>query len=279
MTGSIVLAATPIGNDGDASPRLRAEIATADVIAAEDTRRLLNLAARLDTEPRGRLLSYYEHNEAERGPYLIDLAREGAHILMVSDAGMPAVSDPGYRLVVRAREADIPVTVVPGPSAVLTALAASGLASDRFSFEGFLPRKERERDEYLAELAPERRTMIFFESPRRLPESLRALAQAFGPQRRGAVCRELPKPHEEVVRASLGGLAERFAQDVLGEIVIVIEGADGEEKSRLAFQRAVADVKELAALGLRGKDAAGFVAARTGLRKNELYRAATSEES
>ena len=192
---------------------------------------------------------------------------------MVSDAGMPAVSDPGYRLVVRAREADIPVTVVPGPSAVLTALAASGLASDRFSFEGFLPRKERERDEYLAELAPERRTMIFFESPRRLPESLRALAQAFGPQRRGAVCRELTKTHEEVVRASLGELAERFAQDVLGEIVIVIEGADGEEKSRLAFQRAVA------ALGLRGKDAAGFVAARTGLRKNELYRAATSEES
>ena len=270
MEPSIVLAATPIGNDGDASPRLREEIERADVIAAEDTRRFLTLAGRLGIEPHGRILSYYEHNEAERGPYLLDLAQT-QRVLVVTDAGMPSVSDPGYRLVARARAAGVGVTVVPGPSAVLTALATSGLATDRFCFEGFAPRKPGERDRYFAALAAEPRTMVFFESPRRLPGTLASMVSAFGADRDACVCRELTKVHEEVVCETLGELSKRFNEDVLGEIAIVVAGADPQAAD---LEAAVGEVLALEAAGLRLKDAAAHVAGREGLRKKELYEAA-----
>lgn len=272
MSGQIVLAATPIGNDDDASFRLRSEIEGADVIAAEDTRRFLNLAGRLGIEVTARILSYYEHNEAERGPYLLELAAS-QRVLVVTDAGMPSVSDPGYRLVARAAEAGVPVTVVPGPSAVLTALAISGLATDRFCFEGFLPRKDGEQRKYLRQIAREDRTMVFFESPRRVGATLAAMRDELGTSRRACVCRELTKIHEEVVRGSLGDLANRFAGDVLGEIAIVVAGA---EKAEVDAELAVSEVEDLEAAGLRLKDAAAHVAARTGLRKKDLYEAALS---
>ena len=274
MSGQIVLAATPIGNDDDASFRLRSEIEGADVIAAEDTRRFLNLAGRLGIEVTARILSYYEHNEAERGPYLLELAAS-QRVLVVTDAGMPSVSDPGYRLVARAAEAGVPVTVVPGPSAVLTALAISGLATDRFCFEGFLPRKDGEQRKYLRQIAGEDRTMVFFESPRRVGATLAAMRDELGTSRRACVCRELTKIHEEVVRGSLGDLANRFAGDVLGEIAIVVAGA---EKAEVDAELAVAEVEDLEAAGLRLKAAAAHVAARTGLRKKDLYEAALSRK-
>ncbi|MDO4888687.1 MAG: 16S rRNA (cytidine(1402)-2'-O)-methyltransferase [Actinomycetaceae bacterium] len=270
MSSRIVLAATPIGNDGDASARLRYELENADIIAAEDTRRLLNLAGRLRLDIRARLLSYHEHNEAERGAYLIEQAREGARVVLVTDAGMPSVSDPGYRLVARAAEASMPVSVVPGPSAVLAALAASGLATDRFCFEGFLPRKPGELDGAIAALAGEERTMVFFESPRRLGPTLASMAAGFGPDRRACVCRELTKTHEEVVRGTLGELAERFAAGTLGEVALVVAGSEG-ARSEVDAEAAVAEVLALADLGLRLKDAAGHVAERTKLRKKDLY--------
>ncbi len=266
----IILAATPIGNDTDASQRLRTEMERADVIAAEDTRRFLNLAARLGIEITARVLSYYEHNEAERGPYLLELARS-QRVLVVTDAGMPSVSDPGYRLVARAHAAGVPVTVAPGPSAVLTALAVSGLATDRFCFEGFLARKEGEQAAQLAQLAREQRTMIFFESPRRLSSSLAAMVAAFGPDRQACVCRELTKTHEEVARATLADLASRFASDVRGEIAVVVAGA---EEARADLEAAVDEVLALDRAGLRLKAAAAHVAGRSGLRTKVLYEAA-----
>lgn len=270
---SIVLAATPIGNEEDASDRLKKEIADADVIAAEDTRRFLNLASRIGIEVKARVLSYYEHNEAERGAYLVDLASTGQKVVVVTDAGMPSISDPGYRLVARAAAQNVKVTVVPGPSAVLTALAISGLATDRFCFEGFLPRKAGELTGKLKALAAEERTMVFFESPRRLGATLAAMAQEFGAEREACVCRELTKIHEEVVRGRLGELSERFSSDTLGEVVVVVSGAvrdSGDENE------AVAEVLVLAEMGVRLKDAAAHVAARMGLRKKDVYDAAVA---
>ena len=235
MHPRIVLAATPIGNDDDASPRLREELEKADVIAAEDTRRLRALAGRLGLSLRGRVLSYHEHNEDQRVPYLLELAATGRKVIVVTDAGMPSVSDPGYRLVVRAAEAGIAVTVVPGPSAVLTALVASGLASDRFCFEGFLPRRPGDLRRAIGELVGETRTMVFFESPRRLGASLRALREGLGSARRACVCRELTKTHEDVVRGTLGELAERFDGEVLGEVVVVV--ADEHDRRRAGRKR------------------------------------------
>lgn len=269
---TIVLAATPIGNDDDASARLRAELAGADIVAAEDTRRFRSLAARLGLEITGAVVSFHEHNEDERAPRLLEEAKE-ARVIVVSDAGMPTVSDPGYRLVARAAAEGIDVTVVPGPSAVLAALAVSGLATDRFCFEGFLPRKASELAGALAALADEKRTMVFFESPRRIGATLAAMAEAFGEQRRAAVCRELTKTHEDVVRGNLGELAARFADGALGEIAVVVEGMSERgraQPSREAAEEALA----LAELGLRLKDAAGHVAARTGASRREIYQAA-----
>lgn len=225
MTGVLVLAGTPIGDVADAPPRLLAELASADVIAAEDTRRLRRLTQALGVTPTGRVLSYFEGNEVGRTPELVEALIGGARVLLVTDAGMPSVSDPGYRLVTAAVAADIKVTAVPGPSAVLTALALSGLPVDRFTFEGFLPRKAGDRSRQLAEVAGEPRTMVFFEAPHRIAETLTAMATAFGADRPAAVCRELTKTYEEVKRGPLGELAAWAAEGVRGEITVVVAGA------------------------------------------------------
>src|SRR5690606_20355522 len=222
--GLLVLAGAPIGQVGDASPRLRAALAEADVIAAEDTRRLRRLAADLGVTVTARVVSYYDVIEAARAAELLDELRAGRTVLVITDAGMPGVSDPGYRLTRLAVEHGIRVTALPGPSAVTTALAVSGLPSDRFCFEGFLPRKAGERARRLAALAAEERTMIFFEAPHRLRATLAAMAEAFGPDRPAAVCRELSKTYEEVRRGGLGELAEWAAGEVRGEITIVVGG-------------------------------------------------------
>ena len=202
----LVLAATPIGRVGDAPPRLAEELAGADVVAAEDTRRLKRLTDDLGITLGGRVVSYFDGNETARTPVLVEALVAGQRVVLVTDAGMPSVSDPGYRLVLAALEADIEITAVPGPSAVLTALAVSGLPVDRFCFEGFLPRKAGERSRRLDGLRDEPRTMVFFEAPHRTEATLAAMAEAFGPERAAAVCRELTKTHEEVRRGALADL-------------------------------------------------------------------------
>ncbi|WP_152192330.1 16S rRNA (cytidine(1402)-2'-O)-methyltransferase [Georgenia satyanarayanai] len=269
--GQIVLAATPIGDAGDAPPRLVRALREADVVAAEDTRRMLALARRLGVWVAGEMLSFHEHNERERAPRLVEEARAGRRVLVVSDAGMPSVSDPGYRLVDAAVAAEVPVSVLPGPSAVLTALAVSGLATDRFSFEGFAPRRPGERDRVFGALAGEQRTMVLFDSPHRVGETLAAMARAFGAERRAAVCRELTKTFEEVRRGTLSELAEWAADGVRGEVTVVVAGAAPRE-ARLEDH--VAEVVARAAGGERLKDAAAAVAAETGLSKRDLYEAA-----
>ncbi len=271
MPGVLVLAATPIGNSDDASPRLVRELSQADVIAAEDTRRLSRLRSRLDIELRGRIVSYFEGNEASRTPLLVGDLQAGARVLVVTDAGMPSISDPGYRLVVAAIEAGIRITAVPGPSAVLTALALSGLPVERLCFEGFLPRKAGERHRRLDELAGETRTMVFFEAPHRTAVSLQACAETLGADRRAAVCRELTKTYEEVRRGSLSELAVWAAEGVRGEITIVIAGADSSPGD---LAQAAVEVDELVAGGSKLKPAVTEVAARHGLAKNTLYQAA-----
>src|SRR3954449_6360388 len=206
-SGVLVLAATPIGRAGNAPPRLAAELSGADVVAAEDTRRLKRLVGELGVTVAGRVVSYFEGNESARTPVLLEALLAGERVLLVTDAGMPSVSDPGYRLVVAAVEHDVRVTAVPGPSAVLTALAVSGLPVDRFCFEGFLPRKAGERARRLAGIAEDERTMVFFEAPHRTEAALAAMAGAFGTDRPAAVCRELTKTHEEVRRGGLADLA------------------------------------------------------------------------
>ena len=267
--GTITLAATPIGNVSDASLRLRRALEQADLIAAEDTRRLRSLAQRLDVEPRGRVIAFHEHNERERAAELLEAARAGLCVLVVSDAGMPSVSDPGYRLVQAAVREQVPVTVAPGPSAVLTALALSGLASDRFCFEGFLPRRPGERRRALESLATQERTMIFLESPRRVHDSLVAMAEVLGGERPAALCRELTKTHEQVLRAPLAELARATADGVLGEVVLVVAGAEPVAASpEAAARKALA----LAEAGMRLKAAAAQAAGEAGLRPNEVYR-------
>jgi 16S rRNA (cytidine1402-2'-O)-methyltransferase len=223
--GVLVLAATPIGDIADASSRLRTELATADIIAAEDTRRARRLIDDLGVSISGRLISYYDAVEHKRLPELITALAGGQHVLLITDAGMPSVSDPGYRLVSAAVSEGIHVTSAPGPSAVLTALALSGLPVDRFAFEGFLPRKAGERASALAELAADPRTLVFFEAPHRITEMLTALADAFGDERPAAVCRELTKTYEEVRRGGLRELAQWSADGLRGEITVVVQGA------------------------------------------------------
>jgi 16S rRNA (cytidine1402-2'-O)-methyltransferase len=269
--GVLVLAATPIGRAGDASPRLAEELATADVVAAEDTRRLRRLTSDLGVTITGRVVSYFEGNESTRTPVLLEALRNGERVLLVTDAGMPSVSDPGYRLVVAAVADDIRVTAVPGPSAVLTALAVSGLPVDRFCFEGFLPRKAGERSRRLESLRDEQRTMVFFEAPHRTETALAAMAEAFGPDRPAAVCRELTKTHEEVRRGALAALVEWAAEGVRGEVTIVVEGAA--ERSDVphdptAWRELVA---ELEMNGMTRKDAILDVARRAGVPKREVY--------
>ena len=273
-TGTLVLAATPIGDPRDAAPRLGQELATADVIAAEDTRRLKRLLTALGVAPTGRVLSYHEHNEAHRTPELVERLLAGERVVVVTDAGMPSVSDPGYRLVAAAVEAGIRVTCVPGPSAVLMALAVSGLPVDRFAFDGFLPRKAGERSRVLAEAAQERRTLVYFEAPHRLAEALEAMAEAFGPTRRAAVCRELTKTYEEVRRGTLAELATWAAVGVRGEITVVVAGA---ERVVTSVEDALDGIRERVAAGERLKDVAADVATRTGLSKKALYDASVAK--
>ena len=269
--GVLVLAATPIGDPRDAAPRLAQEIAGADVVAAEDTRRLSRLCAALEVSPTGSVLSYHEHNEAARTADLLARLVAGERVVVVTDAGMPSVSDPGYRLVSAAIEAGVRVTCVPGPSAVLMALAVSGLPVDRFAFEGFPSRKAGERLRALQALAAERRTMIFFEAPHRLDATLAAMAEAFGDDRPAAVCRELTKTYEEVRRGGLRELAEWAAEGVRGEITIVVGGAAEVTVDPASALRAV---QERVEAGERLKDVTADVAAATGLSRKDLYNAA-----
>lgn len=271
VPGQLVLAATPIGDVADASPRLAAELAGADVLAAEDTRRLHRLLTDLGVSTAATIRSYHEHNEAARTGELLDRLAAGARVVLVTDAGMPSVSDPGYRLVAGAVERGIAVTCVPGPSAVLVALAVSGLAVDRFCFEGFPPRKGGERARFIAELATERRTMVFFEAPHRLADTLTAMVEAFGPQRRAAVCRELTKTYEEVRRGPLAELAAWAADGVLGEITLVVAGAP---PASIGIPELLPVVTERTASGERLKDVCRELAEATGVSRTELYNAA-----
>jgi 16S rRNA (cytidine1402-2'-O)-methyltransferase len=271
--GTLVLAATPIGQIGDAPPRLASELATAGVIAAEDTRRLRRLTTDLGVEITGRVLSYFEGNEAGRTPQLLEALLAGERVLLVTDAGMPSVSDPGYRLVVAAVAEGVRVTAVPGPSAVLTALAVSGLPVDRFCFEGFLPRKAGDRSRRLTSLAKEERTMVFFEAPHRTHAALAAMAEALGGDRPGAVCRELTKTHEEVRRGPLAELAAWAEEGIRGEVTIVVQGADGGAdvpNDPDAWRELVAEIE---AEGGTRKDAILEVAKRAGVPKREVYDA------
>lgn len=277
--GVLVLAATPIGDPRDASPRLAAELEGADIVLAEDTRRLQRLAAALHVRPAdrgGRVLSYHDHNEHARTP---DLARQiaaGARAVLVTDAGMPSVSDPGYRLVEAVLALGGQVTCVPGPSAVLMALAVSGLPVDRFCFEGFPPRKPGERARALAGLAAEPRTLVFFEAPHRLGATLAAMADAFGSGRPAAVCRELTKSYEQVVRSPLADLVTWSAehpQEVRGEITLVVAGAPPTAADPVA---ADAQVAARVAAGERLKDACRAVAVQTGVSARDLYARAVA---
>ena len=274
--GVLVLAGTPIGDVRDAAPGLSAALADADIIAAEDTRRLRRLLSALALAPSARVVSYFEGNEAARTAELVEQLVGGSRVVLVTDAGMPSVSDPGYRLVAAAVEAGIRVTTVPGPSAVTAALAVSGLAVDRFCFEGFLPRKSGERARTLGRLADEPRTMLFFESRHRLAATLAAMVSAFGPDRAAVVCRELTKTHEEVRRGPLAELAGWAAEGVLGEITIVVAGAPAPESA--TSQDAVRVVRERESAGMSRKEAIAAVARELGLPKREVYNAVVRPE-
>jgi 16S rRNA (cytidine1402-2'-O)-methyltransferase len=268
----LVLAATPIGNTADASPRLREQLETAHVVAAEDTRRLRRLVDALGLRLSGRLVSYYDGVEQARIPGLLDELRAERTVLLVTDAGMPLVSDPGFRLVAAAVAEGLPVSVVPGPSAVLAALAVAGLPADRWCFEGFLPRRGGERRRRLAALADEPRTMVFFEAPHRIAATLADIAAAFGEDRRAVVCRELTKTHEEIRRGAVGELAGWAEAGLRGEITVVIAGASRSE-DRAAPADLVEEVDALVAAGSSRRDAVDAVAGAHGLARRVVYDA------
>ena len=276
--GVLILGGTPIGNLADASDRLRTELATADLIAVEDTRKLRTLASGLGVRTRGRVIVNHDHNEEERSETIVQAVQDGQRVLLLSDAGMPTISDPGYVAAAAVAEADLPVTVVPGPSAALTALALSGLPTGRFTFEGFLARKGSERTRRLASLAGEERTMIFYESPHRTAATLADFVQTFGADRRGTVSRELTKLHEEVRRGTLAELAEWAASErIRGEIVIIVEGAQTPETPEA--RDIVQLVLDRVTGGERLKSACAAVAAETGTSKRDLYEAALAARS
>jgi 16S rRNA (cytidine1402-2'-O)-methyltransferase len=277
VSGRLVLGGTPLGQPGDVGPRLRQAMAEADVLAVEDTRRLHRLASDLEVTLAGRVVTFHESVERSRLPGLLAALADGATVLLLTDAGMPSVSDPGYTLVRAAIDAGVEVTSVPGPSAVTTALAVSGLPCDRFCFEGFLPRKAGERRSRLAGLADERRTMVFFESPHRLADALRDAASAFGADRAAAVCRELTKTHEEIRRGPLASLAEWAADGVRGEITLVVAGATPAPVALSADELADAVAEEEAA-GATRKDAIRAVVVRTGLPRRTVYDAVVARK-
>ena len=274
----LVLAGAPIGQVGDASARLGQALATAEILAAEDTRRLQRLCADLGVVPTGRIVSCFEGNEERRVPELLEAVRGGRTVLLVTDAGMPTVSDPGFRLVAAAAAEGLPVTCLPGPSAVTAALAVSGLPSDRFCFEGFLPRKSGERRTRLAQLQAERRTAVLFEAPHRLAECLADMVAVLGPQRRAVVCRELTKTHEQVLRGTLAELATWAQGQVRGEVTLVLEGAPelAVDASPVELARLV-DVREQA--GLTRKEAVQAVASETGLPRRDVYDAVVAQKA
>ncbi len=272
--GRLVLAATPLGDSRDASARLVEALASADVIAAEDTRRTRSLAAALGAAITGRVVSFYDAVETSRIAGLVAAIEEGRTVLLVTDAGMPSVSDPGFRLVAACVEAELTVTCLPGPSAVTTALALSGLPCERFCFEGFAPRKDGERRRFFAALATEPRTAVFFESPHRIAATLELAAEVLGADRRAAVCRELTKTYEEVRRGGLGELAEWAADGVRGEITVVLSGAA--PRTDQDIDALAEEVRRLADGGMRLKDAAAQVAAGAGVSKKTLYDAAVA---
>jgi 16S rRNA (cytidine1402-2'-O)-methyltransferase len=274
----VLLAGTPLGRPDDASARLREALATAPVIAAEDTRRLRRLCADLDVTPTGRVVSFFDANESSRVPQLLDALRDGQDVLVVTDAGMPSVSDPGYRLVAAAVAEGLPVTSLPGPSAVTTALAVSGLPVDRFCFEGFLPRKGGERRRAVDALATEPRTLVFFEAPHRLAAALGDLAAAFGNERSAAVCRELTKTHEQVLRGTLGELAEWATGEVRGEITLVVAGASADAQPVTAEELA-AEVTAREAAGQSRKEAITEVAAGRRVPKRTVFDAVVAAKT
>jgi 16S rRNA (cytidine1402-2'-O)-methyltransferase len=275
--GRLLLGATPLGQPSDASPRLVAALSSADIVAAEDTRRVRTLAKALGVMIGGKIVSFFDHVEAERVPALVEQISAGATVLVVSDAGMPLISDPGHRLVAACVDAGLAVQCLPGPSAVTTALAVSGLPSEKFCFEGFAPRKQGARRSWLASLAGERRTAVFFESPRRLSACLRDAVEELGPDRRAAVCRELTKVHEEVLRGSLDELATWAAGGVLGEITVVLAGA----VLRADLPTLVVEASALVDAGMGVKDACAQVIAATpgATSRRELYDAVLRSRS
>ena len=275
QVGRLILAGTPLGRVSDASEGLRQALTDADVIAAEDTRRLLRLASDLQISLSARVVSFYEGVEGSRTPALIVCMRAGQTVVLVTYAVIPSVSYPGYRLVAAAAAADILVTSVPGPSAAITALALSGLPSDRFTFEGFPPRKAGERATAFAELSRETRTMVFFESVHRIGDSLAAMAAAFGGDRRAALCRELTKTYEEVRRGTLADLATWAADGLRGEITLVVQGHDGSGQAVPDDDGLAAEVDQIVTLGRTRRDAVDEVAARHGLNRKTVYAAAT----
>jgi 16S rRNA (cytidine1402-2'-O)-methyltransferase len=272
MPGRLVVCPTPIGNLEDLTPRARRALEQADLVACEDTRRTGRLYERLGMRPP-RLVSNHDQNEDERAYQLAQQIERGALVALVTDAGMPAISDPGYRLIRTCIDRDLEVEVLPGPSAVPVAVVASGLPADRWRFEGYLPRRAGELERVLRSAE----TVVAFESPRRLPDSLAALA-ALAPDRPAAVCRELSKLHEEVARGSLAELARRFRGDVRGEIVVVIGAARGAGTRSPDLTVAVDALRRLVQAGARPRAAASVVAALTGTRANDLYRALTGRE-
>jgi 16S rRNA (cytidine1402-2'-O)-methyltransferase len=269
--GMLTVAAVPIGRPGDASPLLAQALAEAPLVAAEDTRRLRRLAASLGVEVTGRVISYWNAVERQRSDQLLEVLRTGQDVLLVSDAGMPTISDPGYRLVAAAADAGARIRVLPGPSAVTAALAVSGLPTDRFCFEGFPPPKAGDRARRFAELATEPRTMVFFEAAKRIRVTLDELATAFGPGRRAVVCRELTKTHEEVRRGTVSELAEWAADGTLGEITLVVEGYQG--GPRITPAEAAAEVGRRAGAGQPRNEVIAAVAREYGLRRREVYDA------
>ena len=265
--GILLVAATPLGNVGDASGRLRDALANADVVAAEDTRKARRLAADLGVRIGGKVISHYDAVESERAQVIAEHVAAGRTVVVVTDAGMPSVSDPGLAAVRACIEADLPVTCLPGPSAVTTALVLSGLPSDRFVFEGFLPRRDGQRRQRLRSLASEPRTIVFFESPRRLQSCLADMVEFFGPDRPVAVCRELTKTYEEVLRATVGELVERV-EGILGEVTVVVAGAP---EVVVAPADLVAEVAERVGAGMRRSEAVAAVAKEFGVSRRELY--------
>jgi 16S rRNA (cytidine1402-2'-O)-methyltransferase len=273
MAGTLSVCPTPIGNLDDVSARVRETLIAADFVACEDTRRTGKLMEGLGIRPTPRLVSFHEGNESARAQELTAQIERGYNVALVSDAGMPAISDPGFKLIRRCIDRDLEVTVLPGPSVVPVAVVASGLPTDRWRFEGFLPRRAGEMERVLRSTE----TVVCFESPRRVGESLTALA-AIAPDREAAVCRELTKIHEEVARGTLGELARRFRGDVKGEIVLVIgPAATGEHGQDVGF--AVDALRHLVQSGARPRAAASVVAALTGTRANDLYKALTGREA